>query len=258
MPAEDRAIVVSSKRNRRKTTPAIVAKISAGSRKSISCCQKPLVQSRFVQMNCDEKPLLRIQNKQKRLRRFRTHVSGRQKNASFLWLNMAAVILQNNAIPLGLKLFGLNIVFQLCKDYLQHFEADGSIKVMEWPPRNPDLNLIELLREELGWEVGEAVQISKAYLWKKLQEARVPITPDTLTKLIARRPRLSAAVIKSKDHRDESQDSVRNWKRTAKKMTDHLSLPADIASNSSLLKGIKEPLAQRILIILRGLFFNKG
>ncbi|GJQ65249.1 hypothetical protein Trydic_g7377 [Trypoxylus dichotomus] len=78
--------------------------------------------------------------------------------------------------------------------------------VVEWPAQSPDPNHIELLWEKLDWEVQKAVSTSEAYLWRKLQEVWIRITPDMLTKLIARMPRLCAAVIKNKGgHIGESQ-----------------------------------------------------
>ncbi|GJQ82824.1 hypothetical protein Trydic_g13526 [Trypoxylus dichotomus] len=81
----------------------------------------------------------------------------------------------------GLRLLLPNFVFQqdndpkhaskLCKDYLQLLETDGSIKVMAWSPQSPDLNPMELLREELNGEVQKAVPISEDDMWKRLQEA---------------------------------------------------------------------------------------
>ncbi|GJQ79398.1 hypothetical protein Trydic_g16257 [Trypoxylus dichotomus] len=62
-----------------------------------------------------------------------------------------------------LRLLGSNFIFQhdsdskhaskLCKDNLQHLEADRSIKVMQWPPRAP----IELFWTELDRKVRKIV-----------------------------------------------------------------------------------------------------
>ncbi|GJQ72739.1 hypothetical protein Trydic_g1395, partial [Trypoxylus dichotomus] len=77
-----------------------------------------------------------------------------------------------------LSVLGLIFVFQqenypkyttkLSKDHLQHLEADESIKVMEWPLQNPDLNPIELLWEKLDRKLRKGIPTSLADLWKKL------------------------------------------------------------------------------------------
>lgn len=61
-------------------------------------------------------------------------------------------ILRNIAIPAGLSLVGKEFVFQqdndpkhsskLCQSYLQKKEASGKLKIMQWPPKSPDLNLL--------------------------------------------------------------------------------------------------------------------
>ena len=82
-------------------------------------------------------------------------------------------ILQRYAIPFGLRLVGLSIVFQqdndpkhtswLCKVYLTKKESDGVLQ-MAWPPQSPNLNPIEIL----GWigpqSEGKAANKSSAYV----------------------------------------------------------------------------------------------
>jgi hypothetical protein len=67
-------------------------------------------------------------------------------------------ILHRYTIPSGLRLLGLSFVFQqdndpkhtsrLCKGYLIK-ERDGVLRQMTWPPQSPDLNPIEMIRDEL-------------------------------------------------------------------------------------------------------------
>lgn len=273
--------MVTCKRNRRKTAPEIAAEINAGRRKSISVTtvKRRLYKAGLYGRVAMKKPLLRRQNKQKRLNWAREHqhwtleqwnnvlwtdeskfeIFGSRRHvfvrrsagerateqcivptvkhgggSVMIWgcfggtvvgdiVKIEGIlkkeqyrnILENNAIPSGLRLLGQTFVFQqdndpkhtskLCKDYLRHLEAEGSIKVMEWPPQSPDLNPIELLWEELDREVRKSPPTSQADMWKKLQEAWFRIPPDILAKLIARMPRLCAAVIKNKGgHIDES------------------------------------------------------
>ncbi|GJQ79577.1 hypothetical protein Trydic_g16421 [Trypoxylus dichotomus] len=117
--------------------------------------------------------------------------AGRRKSIS-------VTTIKRRLFKAGLKLLYSTFVFQqdndvkhaskLRKDYLQYLEVDGTIRVMEWPPERPDLNPMVLL-----WEFDGEVR-------------KLRIIPDTLTKLIARMPRLCAAVIKNKRGRiDESQ-----------------------------------------------------
>ena len=73
-------------------------------------------------------------------------------------------ILQRYTIPSGLHLLGLSFVFQqdndpkhtsrLCKGCLTK-ERDGVLHQMTWPPQSPNLNPIEMIRDELERSVKE-------------------------------------------------------------------------------------------------------
>lgn len=64
-------------------------------------------------------------------------------------------ILQRHVMPSGLKLCGKGFVLlqdndpkhpsHLCKNYLKRKEEKGDLKVMDFPPQTPDLNLIDNL-----------------------------------------------------------------------------------------------------------------
>ena len=80
---------------------------------------------------------------------------------------------------------------------------------MTWPPQSPDLSPIEKLWDELDRkirEAGETSFINQQMLWERLQKAWNEITVETMNKLLARMPRLCAAVIRSKgSHIDENK-----------------------------------------------------
>lgn len=125
-------------------------------------------------------------------------------------------ILENSAVPSGIRLIGPGFVFQqdndpkhtskLCAEFLKGKEQQNVLKLMTWPPQSPDLNPIELLWDQLDRQVRECCPTSQEDLWRKLQEEWQKITKTTLEKLIARMPKLCEAVIKNKGgHIDESK-----------------------------------------------------
>lgn len=280
--ADDRRIVVTSKLNRRKTAPEITAELNVGRPKpvSVSTVKRRLQKAGLHGRIAMKKPLLRKQNKQKRLKWAREHqhwtieewknvlwtdeskfelfgtrrrvfvrrsvgertreecIAATVKHGGgsvMVWGCFAGTsvgdiakidgilkkegyrdILENHAIPSGIRLLGQNFIFQqdndpkhsskLCKDYLRHLEEEGTLKIMEWPPQSPDLNPIELLWEELDRQVRKSAPTSTTEMWNKLQSSWTSISEETLAKLIARMPRLCAAIIKSRGgHIDESK-----------------------------------------------------
>lgn len=80
-------------------------------------------------------------------------------------------ILEEHAIPSGIRLNGTPFVFQqdndpkhssrLCKDYLEQKQEEGVIVIMVWPPQSLNLNPIELLWDELDREVRKTCPTSK-------------------------------------------------------------------------------------------------
>lgn len=117
-------------------------------------------------------------------------------------------ILENAAVPSGLRLIGPNFVFmhdndpkhtaRLCKNYLEEQEEATNLQIMRWPPQSPDLNPIELLWEDLGRRVRNVGPTSKAQLWNILQNEWNNITLATIQKLIRRMPRIVRAVLNAK------------------------------------------------------------
>ena len=117
-------------------------------------------------------------------------------------------ILENNAIPSGLRTIGRSFVFmqdndpkhtsKLCKNYIKEQEDNGVLKNMTWPAQSPDLNPIELLWEELDRKVRQKCPTSKEHLWQILEESWLSITPEIINKLINRMPRIAKKVIKTR------------------------------------------------------------
>lgn len=120
-------------------------------------------------------------------------------------------ILVKHAIPSGTRILRRRFIFQqdndpkhnsfLCKKYL---------KKKIWCHQNhgmatqsPDLSPIELLWEELDRLVRKEHPINREGLWKTLQDSWKKIPAEILEKLIARMPRICAAVIRAKSHFNE-------------------------------------------------------
>uniref|UniRef100_A0AAZ3RVQ2 Uncharacterized protein n=1 Tax=Oncorhynchus tshawytscha TaxID=74940 RepID=A0AAZ3RVQ2_ONCTS len=84
-------------------------------------------------------------------------------------------ILQRYAIQPGLRLVGLSFVFQqdndrkhtsrLCKGYLTK-ESDGLLHQMTWPRKPPDLNPIQMVRDELDRRVKKKQPTSAQHMWE--------------------------------------------------------------------------------------------
>ena len=115
-------------------------------------------------------------------------------------------ILENNAIPSGLRTIGHGFAFmqdndpkhtsKLCKNYIKEQENNGVLKNMTWPAQSPDLNQIELLWGELDRKVRQKCPTSKEHLWQILEEPWLSTTPEIINKLINRMPRIAKKVIK--------------------------------------------------------------
>lgn len=117
-------------------------------------------------------------------------------------------ILQDNAIPSGVRLIGNNFVFMhdndpkhtaiICKNFLNGKQEDNILKIMDWPPQSPDLNPIELLWDELDRRVRKVCPTSKTNLWNIIQDQWTNMPHMILEKLIERMPRVVKAVLNSK------------------------------------------------------------
>ncbi|CAJ0932299.1 unnamed protein product [Ranitomeya imitator] len=83
---------------------------------------------------------------------------------------------------------------KLCKNYLGKKQEAGILSVMEWPAQSPDLNPTELLWEQLDHMVRKKCPSSQTKLWNGLLEAWSE-SPDYLSKLTARMPKICNAVI---------------------------------------------------------------
>ena len=117
-------------------------------------------------------------------------------------------ILVHHAIPCGQQLIGTPFIFQqdndpkhkskFCMGYLEKKESEGVINVMAWPPQSPDLSPIEKVWDELDRKIRQTNITSESSLVDTINNEWEKISRDYLQKLIARMPRICAAVIKSK------------------------------------------------------------
>lgn len=272
--SEDNFIVVTSKRNRRLTAPEIRAEVNKtrSDPVSLTTVKRRLRDAKLFGRVVVRKPLLRPQNKKKRMQWALNHRDWTEEDfKKVLWSDESKFeifgskrkiyvrrsaeekmlpecvvptvkhgggsimvwgcfsgygtgdlvriegtmkkehykrILQQNAVPSGLKLIGNGFIFQqdndpkhsskLCRRYLEYKETEGVLKNMVWPPQSPDLNPIELLWEELDRKVRDRCPSSQEDMWKALQESWNNVSQETINKLIARMPRLVKKVIKCK------------------------------------------------------------
>ena len=59
------------------------------------------------------------------------------------------------------------------KSYLERKTADKTLKVMDWPPQSPDLNIMEAVLDHLDRERNKGQPKSKEELWEVSKEALV-------------------------------------------------------------------------------------
>ena len=59
---------------------------------------------------------------------------------------------------------------RLCKGYLTKKESDGVLHQMTWPPQSPDLNPIEMVRDELKHRVMERQPTSAQHMRELFQD----------------------------------------------------------------------------------------
>ena len=67
--------------------------------------------------------------------------------------------------------------------YLERKTADKTLTVIDWPPKSPDLNIIEAVWDHLDRERNKRQSKSKEELWEVLKEAWYNIPKDYLRKL---------------------------------------------------------------------------
>jgi transposase len=136
--------------------------------------------------------------------------------------NQMLSILENYAIPSGLRLGGRGFVFQqdndpkhtskVCKDFLKSKINDGTLHVLEWPSQSPDLNPLELIWDEVDRQVQKLRATNKALLWQAVQEAWGQISKETLLKCVDRVPRILKAVIQAEGGYFDEKYAPRKFK----------------------------------------------
>ena len=57
------------------------------------------------------------------------------------------------------------------KDYLERKENQGQLRLMEWPPQSPDLNIIEAVWDYLERKKLEKQPTTEEVLWHVLSDA---------------------------------------------------------------------------------------
>ena len=70
---------------------------------------------------------------------------------------------------------------------------------LTWPLQSPNLNQIEMVWDELDFEVKAKQQTSANHLWELLQDCWKTTPGDYLMNLIEKMPRVCKAVMKVKD-----------------------------------------------------------
>ena len=117
-------------------------------------------------------------------------------------------ILIHHAVPYDRRLVGLNFIFQhdndpkfiakKVKDYLQRQENQGQLQVMAWPPRSPDLNIIETVWDYLDKKKLEKQPTTAEVLWDVLRDVWNNIPSNFLLKLQDSIPHRINAALKDK------------------------------------------------------------
>uniref|UniRef100_A0A4W5RC16 Tc1-like transposase DDE domain-containing protein n=1 Tax=Hucho hucho TaxID=62062 RepID=A0A4W5RC16_9TELE len=74
---------------------------------------------------------------------------------------------------------------RLCKGYLTKKERDGVLHQMTWPPQTPDLNPIEMVKDELDSRVKEKQPTSAQHMWELLQDCWKSIPGTSVVVLVA-------------------------------------------------------------------------
>ena len=84
--------------------------------------------------------------------------------------------------------------YRLCKGYLTKKESDGVLHQMTWPPQSPDLNPIEIIRDELDHRVKEMQPTSDSICGNSFKT----VGKAFQVKLVERMPRVCKTAIKAK------------------------------------------------------------
>ena len=124
-------------------------------------------------------------------------------------------ILQNHAIPSGLRLLGRKFVFQqdidpkhsskLCTNYVQQKERQGVLQIMKWPPQSPNLSPIELAWDELDRRVRAQYARNEKKLFEALKTEWLHLPNSYFEKLLKRMPKICSTVLKAKGYFDETK-----------------------------------------------------
>uniref|UniRef100_A0A672IVI6 Transposase Tc1-like domain-containing protein n=1 Tax=Salarias fasciatus TaxID=181472 RepID=A0A672IVI6_SALFA len=219
--------------DRRLTGQLLQAQLNSGRSKqvSVSTVKRKLPAAGLTGRVAARKPLLRRQNKTKRLAWAKKHcrwttedwkkcVASTVKHGGgsvMVWgcfagsrvgdLFRVRGTLNQNGYHSILQL-GQGFIFQqdndpkqkskLCQNYLVKKEEAGKLKNMECPAQSPDLNPIELVWDEIDRRVKAKQPTSATHLWELLQQTWEELSEDYLISVVERMPRVCSAVISAK------------------------------------------------------------
>ena len=69
---------------------------------------------------------------------------------------------------------------------------------MDWPPQSPDINPIELLWNEIDWQVRKTQITTESSMWENIKQVWDNLKIGVLHKLVERLPRICEAIVKSR------------------------------------------------------------
>lgn len=114
-------------------------------------------------------------------------------------------ILIHHAVPSGKKLLGKGFIFQqdndpkhtalIVKKYLKNKEKDGTLEVMDWPSKSPDLNPIEHAWKLVDDSVKDRNPQNEEQLFDLIKAAWANLDTEKLKNLVHSMSSRCAAVI---------------------------------------------------------------